>query len=180
MTRNHLTFLGTFVVLAALAGFFAIRPTAHDRRENLAKDSRAVGLLPTTRQPLPDYRLARPDSQEVPGAELRQGRVLLVFLTTNCDPCVKEVEVISRLHRDAAAGIRVYGIGIERPAQIAAFVKEFNLQFPVLIDVGAQLAKSLDIRHFPSKYLVEDGVITKAWRGKTQDEADLRHQLGIK
>ena len=46
--------------------------------------------------------------------------------------------------------------------------------------MGSQLARSLDIHYFPSKYLVEDGVITKVWRGATQDEAELRQQLGIK
>jgi peroxiredoxin len=179
MTRNQITFLASFVVLAALAGFFTMRPTAQNRREEPGKDRAAVGLLPTSRQPLPDYRLVKLDRQEVSVDELRRGRVLLVFLTTNCDACLKEVEVISHLQHDVPPGFRVYGIGIERPAQINAFVKEFDLQFPMLIDVGSQLAKSLDVHYFPSKYLVEDGVITKVWRGKTQDEADLRHQLGI-
>lgn len=77
-------------------------------------------------------------------------------------------------------GLRVYGVAIERPAQVATFVEEFDLKFPVLIDMGSQLARSLDIHHFPSKYLVEEGVITKVWRGATQDEAELRRQLSIK
>lgn len=65
-----------------------------------------------------------------------------------------------------------------QPAQ-EAFVKEFDLKFPVLVGVGAQLARSIDIHHFPSRYLVEDGVITKEWRGKTKDGATLRRQLGL-
>lgn len=179
MTRKQITLFGTVVVLAALTGFFVIRPAAHNRAEESGKAEAGVGLLHTSLQPLPDYRLTRLDRQEVPADELRQGRVLLVYLTTNCDPCIKEAEVVSRLYRDVPPGLRVYGISIERPAQIDAFVKEFNLQFPMLVDVGSQLARSLDLHHFPSKYLVEDGVITKVWRGKTQDEAALRHQLGI-
>jgi peroxiredoxin len=60
---------------------------------------------------------------------------------------------------------------------VATFAKEFDLKFPLLIDAGGKLAGSLDIHYFPSTYLVEDGVITKSWRGVIRDEADFRHQL---
>lgn len=108
------------------------------------------------------------------------GHVLLVYLTTSCDPCVKGGVVISHLQRDAPPDLRVYGVSIERPAQIGTFVNEFDLKFPMLVDVGSQLARAIDIHHFPSKYLVEDGVITKEWRGKMGDETALRRQLGLR
>lgn len=176
MTRNQLTLL---VVLAALAGLFVIKPAVRSQREEHGKAGAALGLLDTKPQPLPSSRLMNLNRQEMPVDVLRRGRVLLVFLTTNCDPCVKEAQVISRLHRDVKPGLHVYGIGIERPAQIATFVDEFGLQFPMLIDVNANLARSLDVHHFPSKYLIEDGMVTKVWRGKTQDEVALRQQLGM-
>jgi hypothetical protein len=50
----------------------------------------------------------------------------------------------------------------------------------MLVDMSAQLAKSLDIHYFPSTYLIEDGVIIYVWRGATQDEAELRRRLNIK
>lgn len=59
------------------------------------------------------------------------------------------------------------------------FVKEFDLKFPVLIDMSSQLARPLDIHYFPSIYLAEDGVIAKVWRGITRDEADLYRQLSV-
>lgn len=88
--------------------------------------------------------------------------------------------MVTRLKRDAPPDLQIYGVGIERPAQIETFVKEFDLKFPVLVDMGSQLARSLDIHYFPSKYLVKDGVIIRIWRGATQDEAELRQQLDIK
>jgi peroxiredoxin len=124
--------------------------------------------------------MASLDRQEIPADELRHGRVQLFYLTTACGPCVRETEVVSRLRQDAPPELRIYGVSIERPAQVATFVEEFDPKFPVLIDIGSQLARSLDIHYFPSKYLVEEGVITKVWRGATQDEAELRRQLGIK
>lgn len=179
MTWHRTTSLTALVVLTAAAGFFATRLTAYKRTEAAPTELASAGLVSTTPRPLPDYRMVGYDMREVPADTLRRGRVLLVYLTTGCDPCVQEAGVVSRLHRDAPPELRVFGVGIERPAQLATFVKEFDLKFPVLVDVGSQLARSLDIHHFPSKYLVEDGVITKEWRGRTKDEADLRRQLGL-
>jgi peroxiredoxin len=168
---------GALVALAAAAWFFAVQ--LNTRRSEGGTARASVAEFTTSNQPLPAYRIANVEQQEIPADELRHGRVLLVYLTTSCEPCIKEVETISRLHQDAPADLRIYGISFERPAQVATFIKEFKLKFPVLIDMSSQLARSLDIHYFPSKYLVEDGVITKVWRGATKDEADLRRQLKI-
>lgn len=169
----------TILVLIAAAGYFTTSHTAQKPKEEAVAERASVGLVSTTRRPLPEYRMVGYDMQEIPADALQRGRVLLVYLTTGCDPCVEEAGVISRLYRDAPSDLKIFGVGIERPAQLATFVKEFDLKFPVLIDVGSQLARSMEIHHFPSKYLVEDGMITKEWRGKTKDEAALRRQLGL-
>jgi peroxiredoxin len=133
-----------------------------------------------TNERLPDYRLMSLERREIGADELRKGRVLIVYLTTNCKACIKEAEVISSLQHDLPPDFRIYGVSIERPAQVEAFAREFNLTFPFLIDTEAKLARALDIHRFPSKYLVQDGVITKVWRGTTQNPAELREQLDIK
>jgi peroxiredoxin len=183
MIRNHIAVLsaglGALMMLAVTVWLVAAQLNAPLQAGAVARGRTTTGAAPESGQPLPEYHIANLDQQEIPADELRRGRVLLVYLTTSCEACVKETEVISRLHRDAPPDLRVYGIAIERPAQVATFVKEFDLKFPVLIDMGSQLTRSLDIHYFPSKYLVEDGIIKKVWRGSTQDEAELRRQLGI-
>jgi peroxiredoxin len=169
--------VGALVALAGSAWFFAAQRNTRQQKEGTASASAAE--FTTSNQPLPAYRIANVEQQEISADELRRGRVLLVYLTTSCEPCIKEVGTISRLHHDAPSDLRIYGISFERPAQVATFVKEFDLKFPVLIDMSSQLARALEIHYFPSKYLVEDGVITKVWRGATKDEADLRRQLNI-
>lgn len=179
MPRKQITFLCALAVLVALAGFFGARPTAPHGTTAPDKDKAAVGLISTSPQPIPDHRLIGLDGQARPADELHRGRVLFVYLTTGCEPCIKEVEVISRLQRDATPALRIYGIGMERPAQLNTFIEKFDPKFPIFVDENARLAKSLDIHHFPSKYYAEDGVITKIWRGRTKDEAALRHELSI-
>jgi peroxiredoxin len=181
MTRKQIVIVsavvGVLVALAASAWFFATQQNTGKQKERAGRAS--VEEFTTSNQPLPAYRIANLEQQEISADELRHGRVLLVYLTTSCEPCIKEVAAISRLHRDAPPDLRIYGISFERPAQVTTFAKEFDLKFPVLIDMSSQLARSLDVHYFPSKYLVENGVITKVWRGTTKDEADLRRQLNI-
>jgi len=117
------------------------------------------------------------NGQEIANDELTRGRVLLVYLTTSCEPCAEQAKIVSRLSESAPPGVQIYGVSFERPAQVATFVREFDLKYSMLIDSGGKLAHSLDIHYFPSAYLVEDGMITKAWRGVTRDEAAFRRQL---
>jgi peroxiredoxin len=170
--------VGVLVALALIILYLAMRPREQQASaSNKAFEATSEGQ----KQPLPAYRLATlKDQKELSPDELRRGRVLLVFLTTGCGPCIKELDTVTHLYRDAPPDLRIYGVGIERPAQIETFVKEFDLKFPILIDMSAQLAKSLDIHYFPSTYLIEDGVIIYIWRGATQDEAELRRRLNIK
>ena len=179
MNHSRITILGVLVVLATLVVFFTLQLNAAKRTEDPGKDRMPVGPVPMSPRPLPPYRLANTNQEEIPAGELSHGRVLLVYITTSCEPCVKEVKIISRLHTLNPQNLRIYGVSFERPAQVATFVKEFDLKFPVLIDMSSQLVRSLNIHYFPSTYLVEDGVITKEWRGVTLDEADLYRQLNV-
>jgi peroxiredoxin len=151
------------------------------RPDTEADDKRGLpqAVISNANQMLPPYRLADLNGQEIPTDKLRHGRVLLIYLTTGCAPCTKEAELISRLQQGISLDIHIYGVYIERPAQVATFIKEFDLKFPMLIDVDAQLAKSLDVHYFPSKYFIEDGIIKEIWHGMTEDEAKLRQRLNI-
>lgn len=177
MSRNRITILSVLAVLVTSTLFLASRLYAGKKTEDVGKAGSPVRAVYATRQPLPACRMANINQQEVAADELSHGRVLLVYMTTSCDPCAEEAKIISRLHEAGPPDLRIYGVSFERPAQVATFVKEFDLKFPVLIDMGSQLARSLDIHYFPSTYLVDDGMIVKVWRGVTRDEADLYRQL---
>jgi peroxiredoxin len=129
-------------------------------------------------QPLPDCRLTELGrSREVDAGELRKGRVLLVYLTTDCRHCFKEAEIISRLRREVPPEVKIYGVAIESKRAVEDFARQVDLTFPVLLDDGARLVQSFDIHNFPTKFLVEDGIVTHYWRGTTRDEAELRRLL---
>ncbi|HWS87134.1 MAG TPA: TlpA disulfide reductase family protein [Pyrinomonadaceae bacterium] len=173
MGKKRVIFFGVLAALVASVWLSTSRLNASD------KGGSSAGALATSRRPLPSHRLLDLNRQEVAADDLSRGRVLLVFMTTSCEPCVEEAKIIARLHAAAPPGLKIYGVSFERPAQVATFVKEFDLKFTMLTDANAQLIRALDIHHFPTTLLLEDGLITAARRGVTRDEADLYRQLGI-
>jgi peroxiredoxin len=179
MSKNRIIIGAVLVVLSSLTLIFSAQLTASKRlglREHISTHSE---LNSTPHPPLPPYRMASVDQREISDDVLSRGRVLLVFLTTSCEPCLEEAKIISRLHQFNSTHLRIYGVSFERPAQVASFIKELDLKFPMLIDVNAQLTHGLEIHYFPSLYLVEEGRITQVWRGVTRDETALYHQLNV-
>jgi peroxiredoxin len=177
MSRNLATALLAFVVLSASALASAYKLMTGEPTGGQGRVGALVGLTSTAPRSLPPARMTDINGQEIANDELTRGRVLLVYLTTSCEPCAEQARIVSRLSESAPSGVRIYGVSFERPAQVATFVREFDLKYSMLIDPGGKLAHSLDIHYFPSAYLVEDGMITKAWRGVTRDEDDFRRQL---
>lgn len=175
------------VILSATTAVFFFKTSAQKSpaqaspaRQEAAGGSRV--LSPEARKinkPLPDVRLADLEGREVPSDELRRGRHLLVFLTSGCGPCVDEANSISRVLEGSASPLSIHGVGVEKQEKVANFVKENGYKFPFLLDKDSGLRVGLDVRIFPSKFLVEDGVVKKAWYGKSPDEAMLRGALGI-
>jgi peroxiredoxin len=192
MSSKKLVFLsvaaGTFLsatiaifLLKSSAQKISAQPTsAHTTAARQESGSRVLSPeAKTIDKPLPDAPLTDLEGQEAPPDELRRGRYLLVFLTSGCGPCVDEANSISRMLQGGASPLRVYGVGVEKQGQVANFVKEYDFKFPFLLDKDSGLRLGLDVRIFPSKFLVEDGVVKKAWYGKAPDEAMLRSQLAM-
>jgi len=177
MSQKRIVIVAALVVLYALTLIFTAQRTTSKQLKAPEQAAVSVGLISTVRQPLPPYHMAGIGQQEVANDVLSRGRVLLVYLTTSCKPCLEEAKIITRLNQSNSVDLRIYGVSFERPTQVASFVQELDLKFPVLIDVNGQLAQELEIHYFPSIYLIEDGTITKVWRGVTRDEADFQHQL---
>lgn len=128
---------------------------------------------------LPNTNLVQLDGNSMSPETLRKGKVLLVFLTTDCSACKKELTLLSKVESTLGGRVRVYGVGVQDRNQISNFlnVNEFKTKF--LIDKDGLLMSSLQVRFFPARYLVEDGVITKTTFGNSRSQKDLFRELGL-
>jgi thiol-disulfide isomerase/thioredoxin len=64
-----------------------------------------------------------------------RGRVLVVnYWATWCAPCREEIPVFVRMQeRYRERGLQFVGIAIDQPAAVAAFAKEFQINYPLVL-----------------------------------------------
>ncbi len=108
-----------------------------------------------------------------------QGKTFLIFLSSKCDACKKELGIIADTLPEISKNFKVYGISIEDKEVVSNFVKSSHIEFPVLIDSGAEIFRKLELRYFPTKMVIENGIITKTWVGSSPDKETLMKEIGV-
>lgn len=130
-------------------------------------------------QPLPQTDLIDLNGTTVAPDTLRHGRVLMVFTSTACEPCRKELQLLTRVEPEMSGRLKVYGVGVENRRKINNFLKENGVATTMLVDEDGSLMRALSIKYFPTKFLIEDGTIVKTWFGNSANQAELFKQLGL-
>ncbi|HUQ32719.1 MAG TPA: TlpA disulfide reductase family protein [Pyrinomonadaceae bacterium] len=161
-------------VLAGIISFSLIFLKIWERRkENLLfKDSSA------SNSSLPKGRLINLQTNQDDYEKLKKGKVLLVFLTRGCDACKKEIPNIAQALPNLVPRMAVYGVYIEERSEVASFVQENQITFPVLLDNGGRIFGALGITLIPAKVLIENGTITKTWFGSSPNKSALIKDVG--
>jgi len=91
-------------------------------------------------------RFERPEGGELAMASLRGRPLLLNFWATWCPPCVTEMPLLDRFHRDAgASGWQVVGLAVDGPSPVREFLAKRPVGFPVGLAGldGVELARGL-------------------------------------
>jgi len=91
-------------------------------------------------------RFDQPEGGALTLADLRGKPMLLNFWATWCPPCVSELPLLDRFHREhQAGGWQVVGLAVDNLAPVREFLGKRPVQFPVgLAGVeGVALSKSL-------------------------------------
>jgi peroxiredoxin len=78
------------------------------------------------------------------GDHLGKEVVLLDFWSTSCEPCKAELPALRAMYdRDKVRGLLVVGVAMDGPetvADVPAFVRRFDMTFPVVVDDDSRIA----------------------------------------
>ena len=111
-------------------------------------------------KPLPHARIVDIYGSKADEQILRRGRVVLVFITTDCDACATESKFLQTL-LDRRKDVSFYGLVPFGPRPDS----ENTFPFRVFFDEDNSFVRSLGINRVPVKVFLEDGVIKKGWIG---------------
>lgn len=112
----------------------------------------------------PEFELKSLDGERfVLGDELARGAVVLAFFKVSCPTCQYALPFLERLYKAyGSKGVRIVGVSQNDAKETAAFIKEFGITFPVLLDdTRSYLASNAyGLTNVPSIFLIaQDGEI---------------------
>jgi thiol-disulfide isomerase/thioredoxin len=170
-TKNTNRRFNTFITLIAVGIFLlggGLIPLLANAQQK-AVDSAAPTIPPTTLD-YPGPQLALTDLQGKPvSISDYRGQVILVNnWATWCPPCRTEMPELQGYYTaHAAEGFVVIAIDSDDLAdQVASFVKEYGLTFPVWLDPLSKAQVFFKNWDLPSSYVIDrDGIARLSWTG---------------
>jgi len=118
---------------------------------------------------LPSADLVNESNQALADSQLKNGRIVLVFITADCDACMRESEFLKDLV-NKRSDVRFYGVISFGDMETSLREAKRKFPFEVFYDRGFRLAGQLGIKRVPIKIFVDNGIIKKSWGGATIDE----------
>ncbi len=149
---------------------FAWKPPegARDMAQVVEEGPQALNLVG---QQAPDFTLRDFDNKEVKLSELRGKPVLLDFWATWCPPCVESMPHLQNLHSEKGEALHIYAINLrEERDKVQQFLKQHELDLPVLLDTQGQVGQQYHVRSIPQTVLIDaKGVVRQVYIGFAPD-----------
>ena len=142
------------------------------------------GLIPAPRADFlaPDFTLETMGGETVKLSDLRGQAVVVNLWATWCPPCKAEMPALQKVYEEyKSRGLVI--LAINSTAQddvqaIPAFIAEYGLTFPVLLDVNNEAGRLYQLRSLPSTFFIRrDGTISEVVIGGPMAEALLRTRV---
>ncbi len=143
------------------------------------------GKVIVNNKPLPEFNFVEYESERNYNLEMKQGKVLLIYVLTDCGACQDEADIIAQSNLLKDSKIKVYAIGNEKKEAFREFVKNHNFNVPIFLDEEGKLEndlvlnKEIDLSIFPANFVINNGIIERSWFGKPRDSSDLYEKIGI-
>lgn len=130
----------------------------------------------------PDLTLDSLGGGQMTLAELR-GQVVMINLWASwCPPCRAEMPAIEKVYQAyKAQGLIVLGVNTtfqDTEADAQAFVREFGLTFPILLDRDGAASRRYQLRGLPSTFFIDRrGIIRSVVIGGPMSEALIQSKV---
>lgn len=119
--------------------------------------------------PLADLSLVDQNGVEHKLSDYRGKTVFLNFFATWCGPCQREIPDIEALYRDRGENkddLVVLGVANPKTSEhpqnsdvsedeVKAFIDEYNITYPVLMDTSTKLFSAYGISSFPTTFMID-------------------------
>ena len=169
LTRNQWNVLLSGVLLCGSI-FIAATRVGPPGGAAASAASAAVATTPAPQadHPAPDFTLTSLDGTQVTLSKLKGQVALINIWATWCPPCRAEmptIETVYEQYRDK--GFTVLAVDLqEDPRSVAAFMSQYKLSFPALLDLDGQVSRTYQAFSLPSSFFVDKkGVIRAVYRG---------------
>jgi peroxiredoxin len=160
----------TAVPVTASASAFTTLPLRDPRAGNV----QGQGPLQVG-QPALDFTLGTLDGGEVSLSDFRGQGVLINFWATWCGPCRIEMpEIVRAYEAHSDTGFTVLAVNLtdqDALEDVQAFVEEFNMTFPVLLDTRGEVSRLYGLLGLPmSIFMDREGRIARIYIGLMSGE----------
>lgn len=130
----------------------------------------------------PDFESNTLDGQKIKLSDLRGQAVLVNLWATWCPPCRTEMPAIQTVYDEYKdQGFIVLAVNMtyqDTYANIAPFVEQYGLTFPILLDESGVIGSAYQLRSLPSSFFIDrSGIIREVVIGGPMAEALLRTRV---
>ena len=114
----------------------------------------------------PDFELKLLTGETVKLSDYQGKRVLLNFWATWCPPCKAEMPDMQKLHETYKDQIVILAVNMDVQNDVAGFVKEMGITFPILLDEKNEVNEKYQILSIPTSYFLDEkGFISDKFNG---------------
>jgi cytochrome c biogenesis protein CcmG/thiol:disulfide interchange protein DsbE len=154
--REILTALG-----GAVIGLFVIGIVWFLSGQGAEQPLPPVGEL---NRPAPDFTLPGLDGREVRLQDYRGKVVLINFWGTWCEPCKEETPALQAMYEKLAdQGLMIIGVDLRNQeragdagiADVQAFIDQYNVTYPIALDVDGEVARAFQIYPIPTTFFID-------------------------
>jgi len=126
------------------------------------------GAQPAVGHPAPNFEMHLANGEKVTLNDLKGHPMIVNFWATWCPPCRREMpDLIKAYEAHKDEGLVVLEVNsAEAPVQVEAFIEQFGVTAPVVIDARNEVLGVYRTNGLPASFFIDkDGVIQAHWPG---------------